>query len=59
MENCSRQMLDKIETQEITISQLQKEVREKDSKLEELRCEIQALEEQEQYSPKDTIMIDN
>ena len=53
LENCLRQMLDKMETQEKTISQLQREVREKDSKLEEMRCEIEALEErvgkQEQY----------
>ena len=34
LENCLRQMLDKMETQEKTISQLQREVREKDSKLE-------------------------
>ena len=63
LENCLRQMLDKIETQEKTISQLQREVREKDSKLEEMRCEIEALEEravkQGQYSSKDTIIIDN
>ena len=31
LENCLRQMLDKIETQEETISQLQGEVREKHS----------------------------
>ena len=43
LENGLRQMLDKMETQEKTISQLQKEVREKDSKLEEMRCEIEAL----------------
>ena len=63
LENCLRQMLDKMETQEKTISQLQREVREKDSKLEEMRCEIEALEDrvgkQEQYSSKDTIIIDN
>ena len=63
LENSSRQMLDKMETQEKTISQLQREVREKDSKLEELRCEIEALEDrvgkQEQYSSKDTIITDN
>ena len=63
LENCLRQMLDKMETQEKTISQLQREVKEKDSKLEERRCEIEALEErvgkQEQYSSKDTIIIDN
>ena len=63
LENCLRQMLDKMETQEKTISQLQREVREKDSKLEEMRCEIEALEErvgkQEQYSSKDLIIIDN
>ena len=63
LENCLRQMLDKMETQEKTISQLQREVREKDSKLEAMRCEIDALEErvgkQEQYSSKDTIIIDN
>ena len=56
-------MLDKMETQEKTISQLQREVREKDSKLEEVRCEIEALEErvnkQAQYSSNDTINIDN
>ena len=56
-------MLDKMKTQEKTISQWQKEVREKDSKLEEMPCEIEALEErvgkQEQYSSKDTIIIDN
>ena len=45
LENCLRQMLDKMETQEKTISQLQREVREKDSKLEAMRCEIEALEE--------------
>ena len=58
-----RQTLDKMETQEKTISQLQRKVREKDSKLEEMRCEIEALEErvgkQEQYSSNDTIIIDN
>ena len=63
LENCLRQMLDKTETQEKTISQLQREVREKDSKKEEMRCEIEALEErvgkQKQYSSKDTIIIDN
>ena len=63
LENCLRLMLDKMETQEKTISQLQKEVREKDSKLEEMRCETEALEErvgkQEQYSSKDTIIIIN
>ena len=63
LENCLRQMLDKMETQEKTMSQLQREVREKDSKLEEMRCEIEVLKErvgkQEQYSSKDTIIIDN
>ena len=63
MENCLRQMMDKMEAQEKTISQLQREVREKDLKLEEMRCKIEALEErvgkQEQYSSKDTIIIDN
>ena len=63
LENCLRQMLDKIETQEKTISQLQTDVREQDSRLEEIRCEIEALEErvgkQEQYSSKYTIIIDN
>ena len=63
LENWLRQMLDKMETQEKTISQIQKEVREKDSKLEEMRCEMEALEErvgkQEQYSSKDTVIIDN
>ena len=63
LENCLRQILDNIESQEKTISQLQREVREKDSKMEELRCEIEALEErvgkQEQYSSKVTIIIDN
>ena len=63
LENCLRQMLDKKENQEKTISQLLKEVREKDSKLEEMRCENKALEErvgkQEQYFSKDTIIIDN
>ena len=63
LENCLRQMLDKKETQEKTTSQLQREVREKDSKLEEMRCEIESLEErvgkQEQYSSKDTIIIDS
>ena len=63
LKNCLRQMLDKTETQEKSISQLQKEIREKDSKLEEMRCEIEALEErvgkQEQNSSKDTISIDN
>ena len=58
-----RQTLDKMETQEKTISQLQRKVREKDSKLEEMRCEIEALKErvgkQEQYSSNDTIIIDN
>ena len=62
LENCLRQMLDKMETQERTISQLQREVREKDSRLEEMRSEIEALEErvgkQEQHSSKDTIIID-
>ena len=56
-------MLDKMETQEKTISQLQREVREKDSKLEEMRCEIEALEErvgkQEQNSSQDTIINKN
>ena len=63
LENCLHQMLDKMETQEKTISQLQTEVWEKDSKLEEMRCEIEALEERVgkpgQYSSKDTIIIDN
>ena len=62
LENCLRRMLDNMESQEKTISQLQRELREKDSKLEEMRCEIEALEErigkQEQYSSKDTIIID-
>ena len=52
-----------MDTQEKTISQLQREVREKDSKLEEMRCKIEAFEEQvgkqEQYSSKDTIIIYN
>ena len=56
-------MLDKMETQEKTISQLQRDVREKDSKLEEMRCDIEALEErvgkEEQHSSKNTIIIDN
>ena len=56
LENCLRQMLDKMETQEETISQLQREVRKKDSKLEEMRCEIEELQErvgqQEQILPK-------
>ena len=63
LENCLRLMLDKMENQEKTKSQLQKEVREKDSKLEEMRCEIESLEDrvgkQEQYSSKDTIIMDN
>ena len=62
LETSLRQMLDKMETQEKTISQLQREVREKDSKLEEMRCEIEALEDrvgkQEQYFSKDTIITD-
>ena len=63
LENCLRLMLDKMETQEKTKSQLQREVREKYSKLQQLRCIIEALEErvgkQGQYSSKDIIIIDN
>ena len=51
-----------METQEKTTSQLQRDVREKDSKLGEMRCEIEALEErvakQDQYSSKDNINIE-
>ena len=44
-------------------SHLPRNVSEKDSELEEMRCEIEALEErvgkQEQFSSKDTVIIEN
>ena len=52
-----------MKTQGKSISQLQRKVREKDSKLEEMRCEFEAMEErvgkQEQFFSQHIINIDN